>query len=320
VPQVPIKRRARPLDRDRLVEENRDPTYWEAAVEAFLREKRRANCSEGTLENYRHHLSGPRTRSFLADAGVRTVDQMTADRLRRFEAELREAGCAPGTIGTYHRILKNFLGFARDEGLGVVPDVLRVTGPRMPQKAPGTISEKEEQVLQNAAPSERDRFLIRFLIRTGLRVEELANVLVSDIRDGPDGSYLLVRQGKGAKDRVVPLDGRTVRFSKEIRRYLRDVRPTDSDSDSLFLTNRAPQGTYSALQRTSIQTMLQRLELRTGIKCNPHRFRHTFATRAIQAGIPPLAVQRALGHTTMNMVSRYVHYDPSSLIAAWKDS
>ncbi|MCU1287558.1 MAG: Phage integrase family, partial [Acidobacteriales bacterium] len=46
----------------------------------------------------------------------------------------------------------------------------------------------------------------------------------------------------------------------------------------------------------------------TGIHVHAHKFRHTFASRAIAAGVVPITLQRVLGHTTLTMVSRYVHY------------
>jgi len=51
---------------------------------------------------------------------------------------------------------------------------------------------------------------------------------------------------------------------------------------------------------------------------NPHKFRHTFATRALSAGVDVMALQKALGHTTLAMVSRYVHYQKDDLLEAWR--
>ena len=62
--------------------------------------------------------------------------------------------------------------------------------------------------------------------------------------------------------------------------------------------------------------MLSRLGEQTGIHVHPHKFRHTFATRALSAGVGVMALQRALGHTTLAMVSRYVHYQRDDLLEA----
>jgi len=51
---------------------------------------------------------------------------------------------------------------------------------------------------------------------------------------------------------------------------------------------------------------------------NPHKFRHTFATKALSAGVNLMALQKALGHMTLAMVSRYVHYPADDLLDAWK--
>ena len=73
---------------------------------------------------------------------------------------------------------------------------------------------------------------------------------------------------------------------------------------------------YPPLSVLGLRSMLRRLELATGIECHPHLFRHSYGTRAIQAGVPAMAVMRLMGHTTLDMVSRYVHYDDASLVAA----
>jgi integrase/recombinase XerC len=63
---------------------------------------------------------------------------------------------------------------------------------------------------------------------------------------------------------------------------------------------------------------MKRLTADTGVHVNPHKFRHTFATRALGAGVDVMALQRALGHTTLAMVSRYVHYQKDDLLDAWR--
>jgi integrase/recombinase XerD len=67
-----------------------------------------------------------------------------------------------------------------------------------------------------------------------------------------------------------------------------------------------------------VQLVMRRISMETGIRVHPHKFRHTFATRALSAGVDVMALQRVLGHTTLAMVSRYVHYQKADLIEAWK--
>jgi integrase len=54
-----------------------------------------------------------------------------------------------------------------------------------------------------------------------------------------------------------------------------------------------------------VEQVMDRLELRTGIHCNPHKLRHTFATRCVDKGVPMFHLQDALGHRSLDMVRRY---------------
>jgi integrase/recombinase XerD len=67
-----------------------------------------------------------------------------------------------------------------------------------------------------------------------------------------------------------------------------------------------------------VYQVLHRLDQATGIHTHPHKFRHTFATRALAAGVDSLVLQRALGHTSLAMVNVYVHHDASSMLDAWR--
>ena len=204
--------------------------------------------------------------------------------------------------------------------MGVPEEALAAPAPRQPQVEPETFSEEEERRLIQAAQSDRDRFLIEFMMRTGLRLTEVTNVTLDDIIDGPDGAYLRVRQGKGAKDRIVPLDTKTARFSRRLGSYIRNTRPASTQYRHLFLSSRTDPKSkdHKPLKPSAIKTLMKRISEETGIHAHPHKFRHTFATRALRAGVDSLVLQRALGHTTLAMVNRYVHYQPTDMLDAWR--
>jgi integrase/recombinase XerD len=293
---------------------------WDDAVGAFLRDARARNCSPTTLAGYSGYLTGPRTRAFVEDYGIRTVADVTPEKIRSFQAELIEAGLSPGTAGTYHRVFRNFLGFCTREGYGVPPESLLVGAPFEPVTEPETFTDSDERALLEACESERDRLLIQFMIRTGLRRSEVVNVRVDDIVDAPDGAFVRVRQGKGRKDRIVPLDTPHDRFSRRLTRYIKVSRPADFQDPHLWLSiKKLPGATEIApLSVEGLKSLLERLSQKTGVHTNPHKFRHTFATRALAAGVDSLVLQRALGHTTLAMVNRYVHFQTSDLIRAWQ--
>lgn len=318
MPQRPVKGRRMPAQLDQVAEVGQPRTSWEGAVEAFLKEARRAGRVPSTLELYRSLLAGPRIHRYLADTGISTVAGFTEQAFRDFESELQDAGLADGSVHQYHATLKNFLRFALTRGMAEDRGVLDVRAPTQAKQAPGIISRDDEKKLSGAARTPRDRFIIRFLMGTGLRRSELLNLTIDDIVSSPEGDLVHVRLGKGRKDRFVPLDSTRMgtELTKATRRYIERDRPSDTDSRALLLTTVKDRGDYQPLSATGLRSILRRLEQATGIRCHAHRFRHSYGTRAIQAGIPAFAVQRLLGHTTLDMVSEYVHYDDVSLMEA----
>lgn len=259
--------------------------------------------------------------AFRRDYDVSTPSDLTVDRLKRFEVELKEAGLAPGTVGTFHRVLKNFAGFCIREGFVADRAILDVGGPKEPSREPETFTLDEEKRLLAAAKTPRDRMIIEFMLRTGLRLSEVCNVTLEDVVDAPNGAYVRVRQGKGRKDRVVPLDTPGHKLSGRLRQYIQRDRPRDAEVPHLFLSTRrtsSRHGDYTPLTTHGLQVLIRRLGEVAGVDAYPHKFRHTFATRALSAGVDVMALQRALGHTTLAMVSRYVHYQKDDLLNAWR--
>lgn len=293
---------------------------WAAALDRFLADCRRRNLSASTLENYRWWLAGPRLAAYRAEHGIVTLADMTAAHLTAFEGELVDAGLRPSSVDSFHRHAKNFIGYCLREGTAADETALKVSGPRLSQEEPETFTAEEQRALLAALKDRpRDAILIEFMLKTGLRLAEVCNVTVDDIVDTPQGAFVRVRQGKGRKDRAVPLDTGKDKFSRRLLRYVDRVRPVGTPRRELFLSLRQDRpGDYQPLTTQGIQVLCRRLSASTGIHVNPHKFRHTFATQALAAGVDVMALQRALGHTTLAMVSRYVHYSHTDLLNAWQ--
>jgi site-specific recombinase XerD len=308
---------------------------WDAAVGAFLAECRRRNLSPATLEAYRYNLLGGRARSFVEERGIRTVADLDADCLRALELSVLDAGRSASTAHIFHRVWRTFARFCEQNSWLGDPSILHLSGPELPQREPETFTEDEERRLLAAAErprravsalgrasaardAARDRFLVEFLLATGVRLREVCAVTVDDILDTPQGPLLRVRQGKGRKDRGIPLDTGKRKFSRRVAAYIRDVRPRDTECRALFLQSRRDGRDYAPLAPHGVYQVLHRLGQETGIHCHPHKFRHTFATRALAAGVDSLVLQRALGHTTLSMVNRYTHFAHGDMLEAWR--
>ena len=141
----------------------------------------------------------------------------------------------------------------------------------------------------------RNYALLLFLLDSGVRASECLGVLLEDI----DWAHrrVLVRHGKGLKQRWVGIGERTLGALRDyVERFRRDR------AGELFLTSRGEAMSSVG----TLEVILRRLGERSGVrKVHPHRFRHTFATWAIQSGAREIDVQLLLGHADLTMTQRY---------------
>jgi len=306
----------------------------EVALRDWLAELRLSNRSQTTIDWYRDLFQG-RILPGLTRQGIRTVDQIEREHVRQLREQLQRDGrrprhrfdgkvdtkrtaLTPSSLHAYHRVLRAFYRWCVSEGYSPDRGAGRLPSPREPVREARTFTTAEiEGMLRFASP--RDRLIVEVLLGTGLRVSELSALEISDFRvDHPDGPYLDVRAGKGNKQRAVPL---TAVLARKLRRYVTHDRPTTA-CPALFVTERSgfAREDRQRLRVAAIQLLIRRLGQRAGIKpgrVSPHTFRHTFATRALSGGMDPLRLQRVLGHATLTMVSRYVHFGKSELLRGW---
>ncbi len=187
---------------------------------------------------------------------------------------------------------------------------LRLRGPRQERPPVEALDGRELERLLAALEGEtwldrRNRALVAVLARAGLRVSEALSLRVADVNLNARSGWLLVRKGKGMKERRVPL-------SAEARRALRDyldVRPSWA-GELLFVTRTGRQ-----MSARDVQRLLQDAARRAGIpkRVTPHVLRHTFATRFLQAGGDIATLAEILGHERIATTTRYLHPDAARM-------
>jgi integrase/recombinase XerC/integrase/recombinase XerD len=146
----------------------------------------------------------------------------------------------------------------------------------------------------------RDRAIVMTLLDTGIRVSELAQMVLADL--DLDELRLRVLHAKGNKQRVVPFSA-TCKI--ELERFLE--RRGDA-AGPLFCASDHHVGLRPQvpLRPNGVKQLLRRLGKKTGVaKVHAHRFRHSFATWAIEQGAREFDVQLLLGHSSPDMVRRY---------------
>jgi integrase/recombinase XerD len=160
----------------------------------------------------------------------------------------------------------------------------------------------ELEALLSAPAQPRDRAFLMAVYAGGLRLSEATHLKTTDL-DRPRMQWR-VRQGKGAKERVLPLSGRLL---TELENYWRAQRAGKPGHDSawLFLGEKAGQ----PMNRSTGQNIYYRAVKKSGVrrKGGIHILRHSFATHCIENGIELTVVQRLLGHSSLLTTARYLH-------------
>jgi integrase/recombinase XerC len=165
--------------------------------------------------------------------------------------------------------------------------------------------EKELQIAKLRYPKrwvarQRDCAMVVFLLNTGLRLNEAVSLKLEDVQLNDRKGIVWVRQGKGGKQRVVPLN-------LDARNVLRDwlnVRPEDG-TDFIWIAVDGEQ--EQALSSRSVQRALTRIGRQAGLPAlTPHMLRHSFAKNLIDSGVGLEKVASLLGHSSLNTTRIYV--------------
>src|SRR6266540_2181591 len=259
------------------------------AAETFRAAKEAEGLSPRTIAWYAMILE----RLCARFGAERSVEELSPPELRSWLVELRTT-LAPVSIAGYVRGLRAVGNWLATDGLAEARALRTLARPRVPHKIMEPLSDADLRRLL-AVADVRDRAILLLLLDTGLRVSEAAGISLGDLR--ADASIKVM--GKGAKERIVPVGAAT---RQAIGRYLAQ-RKAGSADEQLFTSQAAER-----LTLTGIQQLLVRLRARAGVgaRCNPHTFRHTFARNYLLNGGDVFTLQRMLGHTSLEMVRRYV--------------
>lgn len=212
---------------------------------------------------------------------------------------LRSGSLSSVTIQTYIRALRSFLSWCYEEDLlsENIPERLRL--PKAQRKVIDILTPTESSRLlssfdQSSFLGLRNYLICALMIDSGLRLNEVVT-LRTDCLHLDDG-YIIVL-GKGNKQRFVPVG---VTTSQALRLYLPYV---PASSVSLFV-----QLDGSPITLTTLKQMFRKLKVDVGIpRLRAHLLRHTFATRYLENGGDIYSLQQILGHTSLEMVKRYLH-------------
>lgn len=238
------------------------------------------------------------------EGGPPTLDGLTSSEVKRLLGALIDRGLKPNTVHGFFEVVRAFANWALREGYAVDPAVIRMRPPKVPITELETYTDAQQEAILAAAAPGWPRLAVQILLGTGMRVGELAALIVGDLEDDGDVAFLKVRVGKGAKFRRVPLSSR---LRREVGRYINRFRP-ETDGEQLLVRTDG-----QSVRMMTVEYLLRRIKLRVGFKVHAHKFRHTFATEYLRNGGDIERLRRILGHSSYVMVMRYLHLDKGDL-------
>jgi len=280
-----------------------------------LTTERRA--SQHTVRAYLHDVR--ELLAFAADANrpgrPLAPDALDVTTCRSYLASLHGRN-DPVTVGRKLSSLRTFFRLLVRRRVVASSPVAALRAPRRAKRLPAFLGKDDVGRLLDApdapgstAPA-RDLALFEVIYGAGLRVSEACNLDVGDVEPEGTGARVAVRQGKGRKDRIVPLGARA---RAAVEAYLPQRRPAADHAHALFLTVRGRR-----LGPREVRRVLARRQAATGVPpASPHALRHSFATHLLGEGADLRAIQEMLGHSSLRTTQRYAHVDIDHLMAVY---
>jgi integrase/recombinase XerD len=217
-------------------------------------------------------------------------------------------------------ILKNFYDYLIQKGAVLKNPAEELRSLKIERvKKPPVFSEEEIKQILKAVPKTpvgtRDRAMFETFYSTGIRKSELINLNMEDI--DPDEREITVREGKGSKDRVVPIREEALRSLREyIKIRYRFMMPAQ-EREALFLSTLGRR-----IGLTAVDSVMQKLKKRAGLEKQGscHALRHACASHLLKNGAPIETIQKLLGHEHVNTTQDYLKVKVDKLKEVHKES
>jgi integrase/recombinase XerD len=266
--------------------------------------------SLNTVKSYKSDLS-----LFISYLESRGVDPQSVQsgHVIDYLSFCSRTGLSSRTVSRYMSSIRALFRFLINEGITEKDPTVGLSRPKPVKNPPEYLTIEEVEILLDM-PNEktvlglRDKTIMELLYSCGLRISEVVQLQVNSVNF--DEGLILV-QGKGKKERIVPFGKRAERL---LYGYLDTARGTLQKmkrSASLFLNFRG-----ETLSRKGLWRMINGYAKRSGITkhIKPHILRHSFATHLIQNGADLRIVQELLGHSDISTTQIYTHLDRGTLI------
>ncbi|OSY02636.1 hypothetical protein BTJ44_05693 [Bacillus mycoides] len=266
-------------------------TTDEEALNLFYTDCQLRNLRPYTIKYYRESLQ----------TKIKPLVLMTEDDIKNMIMEMQRRGLKVTTINTKLRAFKSFYNFLHKHKHIKKNPIADIKLLKQRKEVVPTLSKDQIKLLLSLCDRKtfvgiRDYTIMMLMLDTAIRVNELANIEVADVKH----NEIVIRETKTFFERIVPM---SKKLKEQMEIYIK-IRGY-AESDKLFLNQDGNE-----LKRRSIQTRIEYYGKLSGIKdvrVSAHTFRHTSAKLFIQNGGNAFHLQQLLGHTSLEITKKYVN-------------
>lgn len=248
--------------------------------------------SAHTIKNYLHRLQ-----LFVVWVSI-PVESVNLDHIKRYIDVLLDKGLTAQTINGHLIAIRRFYNYLIDEeNSSLLNPVKKGLSLRIPSPLPRHVQDANVFHFFEAVEKPRDKAMFILMLRCGLRVNEVANLTLNSI--DYSRSQIMVRGGKGNKDRVVYISNDA---ASALATYLRRRKVTSEQG--VFLVEKGVHKGKPISVR-GIQKRIEYYAKKSGLPISCHQLRHTMATQLLNADAALVSIQDLLGHTRIKTTQRY---------------
>jgi len=278
----------------------------QSVLEEFFIEQQIRGNSPKTIGHYKQTLG-----LFSDYAGQVLIEEITLALCKHYYIHLTQKDISTITMQTYIRALRTFLTWCHNEGYIAENIPARFRLPKAQKKTIDVLTDEECKRLfacfnLRTLTGSRDYAICALMLDSGLRLNEVVTLETGNVHVA--AGYVIVN-GKGNKQRSVPLG---MQSKRALIRYIGRI-PQGEQKTPLFVKD-----ALTPIKYCTVKQLFRKLKTRSGIpRLRAHLLRHSFATRYLQAGGDIYSLQQILGHTSLEMVKRYVHLIPQEVISSF---
>lgn len=209
------------------------------------------------------------------------------------------------TFRNHRQYLKSFFDWLVKRQVIKRNPVAGIEKPKLPRKIPRCLTREQAQKILHlvrwypwrySIETQRNEAILTTFIMTGLRCQELLNLQFADVH--LSSGEIMIRQGKGQKDRIVPIHPRLAPILRKYLNQRKRAKPTE-----WFFT-----GVISdkPLNGKDVRRICQKISRKSGVYFTPHMLRHTFGRLAVEADLELYKIKEIMGHSAVSTTENYL--------------